>query len=858
MVEKRSRRKKENGLWRKNQESLRRLLAKLLVLTLVLTMTQWNLVVSNVAKDSRTVFGALLASPSDATPSDSVIVDGENETATDSNAEQIEDGLVKFPKEALTPECLKEAAYQALTEENYFDFDAFGQLIIMDEAYVEIQDTYTAAFEGTVPFLLFADNGRGGKLEAYSNRSVDAYMKVVVRVPEEDYIAYEESRPADIVIDGMEGEDVEETVNVFENADYVFLLINEDDEDLDIQVNIEGVDFPSVALPEFEKLVSFYDDSYVEESYEGMIDAGNIVDKATPSEKGIIYIAGDGTENKAEEEIWEEQIATPSDAAPTETAPIESDTTAGTVKEGTTDWYEAEVDGGELEIAAPVAMEPSMGGGIALFSLLGEIIAPTEKNQGLKAEAGVLMASVSVMALEAGVVPLAEETIQAQNYYEAIEIADGVSTNSHYTINGFYVDSDGNAHVLLQLKNSETVQKIDELAILTTAGKEMLVSLSPNDQVKRSSDIYFENDGVVIKDIHNPTGFYDLNTGHTIQELGYDFKVAIDSGTSGSYGTGWDITKPGLGIELVLDYRITKWVYQVNDEPVAESQPDPENAVTVDVGDWIIYRIRIENTGEVPVMGIQLAESEPEGVHFTEWREVGSTVWNSIGSSVDENGHIILDSDISLGTEVGQQVKEYEVKAEVNGTVIGEDITNIAAMEGDALLPKDDTASVIINAVPLTIEKDVTGTLGDRFKLFVFEAKIVNVDETPYIPADAEDKDEDGYIEFTLAHDQTVDFAQIPVGAKICIRELNAFGYTTTVAGEELSAPSAWSKPIILTRDNLVDGKFVITVNNHREAVPDTGVLLDSIPYILILAMALGGIAVYAFHKRKKNDSNLD
>lgn len=48
--------------------------------------------------------------------------------------------------------------------------------------------------------------------------------------------------------------------------------------------------------------------------------------------------------------------------------------------------------------------------------------------------------------------------------------------------------------------------------------------------------------------------------------------------------------------------------------------------------------------------------------------------------------------------------------------------------------------------------------------------------------------------------------------------------------------------------------ELAITVTNHCTLKPDTGVLLDTLPYIVILAVVAGGVALLMLRKRRKED----
>ena len=45
-----------------------------------------------------------------------------------------------------------------------------------------------------------------------------------------------------------------------------------------------------------------------------------------------------------------------------------------------------------------------------------------------------------------------------------------------------------------------------------------------------------------------------------------------------------------------------------------------------------------------------------------------------------------------------------------------------------------------------------------------------------------------------------------------------------------------------------------ITVENDRNTQPDTGVFVDSLPYILIIACVAGAAALFLIRRRKKRE----
>ena len=107
---------------------------------------------------------------------------------------------------------------------------------------------------------------------------------------------------------------------------------------------------------------------------------------------------------------------------------------------------------------------------------------------------------------------------------------------------------------------------------------------------------------------------------------------------------------------------------------------------------------------------------------------------------------------------------------------------------------------------------------------------------------------------FTLKNDGTYTIAGIPVSGELTLTETNAEGYVTTaqygastvsVSGNKENAVK--SMAITINKDD-----NMITVTNHKEAIPDTGVYMDSLPYILIFALVIAGTAVLIFRKCKR------
>lgn len=154
----------------------------------------------------------------------------------------------------------------------------------------------------------------------------------------------------------------------------------------------------------------------------------------------------------------------------------------------------------------------------------------------------------------------------------------------------------------------------------------------------------------------------------------------------------------------------------------------------------------------------------------------------------------------------------------------------------------------------IKITKQVTGWFGDHEKEFEFTVV---------------DKNGNLKKSFTLTsgRSQVIDDFLVQAGDTVTITEAGAEDYETTAqiygpGGTELlnqafdTSTTPKSIEITITKE-MVDqlNEIEIVVTNHREGEIDNGVLLDTLPYILILVVVAGG-GVLLFLRKRKNDDD--
>lgn len=155
----------------------------------------------------------------------------------------------------------------------------------------------------------------------------------------------------------------------------------------------------------------------------------------------------------------------------------------------------------------------------------------------------------------------------------------------------------------------------------------------------------------------------------------------------------------------------------------------------------------------------------------------------------------------------------------------------------------------------LTVTKTVTGKLGDTNKAFTFTITkdgkpVSNITEDNIEVSDGAQWLNDGNGKFTLKDGATITFKNLPSGQyKVVEDDYKGEKYETSyVVGSGTPENGREVSVTIGTDAKQID------FTNHRTLEPDLGVLLDTLPYIVILAVVAGGVALLMLRKRRKED----
>lgn len=214
----------------------------------------------------------------------------------------------------------------------------------------------------------------------------------------------------------------------------------------------------------------------------------------------------------------------------------------------------------------------------------------------------------------------------------------------------------------------------------------------------------------------------------------------------------------------------------------------------------------------------------------------------------------------------GQTQAEYPLtKPTADGTIYkfygwytNQDCTADSKFDFDEDTIAEDTtfyAKYVPASANLTISKTVTGKLGDTNKAFTFtitkaDGTAANITNTniEISEADRAKVEWKGNGQFTLKDGASITFKNLPSGEYKVIEDSYTHYETSYVVDSKTPENGQEARVTIGT-----DAK-TLAFTNHCTLFPDTGVLLDTLPYIVILAVVAGGVALLMLRKRRKED----
>ena len=157
----------------------------------------------------------------------------------------------------------------------------------------------------------------------------------------------------------------------------------------------------------------------------------------------------------------------------------------------------------------------------------------------------------------------------------------------------------------------------------------------------------------------------------------------------------------------------------------------------------------------------------------------------------------------------------------------------------------------------LTVTKTVTGKLGDTNKAFTFQILDASGNPVTLTTGNYEFSNTNGALlndgtngKFTLKDGASIIFKNLPSGQyKVVEDDYIGEKYETSYVVDSGTPENGQEATVTIGTD-----AKRIDFTNHRNLEPDLGVLLDTLPYIVILAVVAGGVALLMLRKHRKED----
>lgn len=170
------------------------------------------------------------------------------------------------------------------------------------------------------------------------------------------------------------------------------------------------------------------------------------------------------------------------------------------------------------------------------------------------------------------------------------------------------------------------------------------------------------------------------------------------------------------------------------------------------------------------------------------------------------------------------------------------------------------------NRADLTVTKTVTGNMADLDEVFTFQMSIAgdyDADKITYKKGTTEEGKLSDLTDnkFTLKNGESIVFSGIPAGAEVRVTETGAEDYKTTVDVSNTPTAEAVALAAETGSGNTKTGTVTISATaqtiaftNTKEIPVNTGVILDTLPYVLMLIAVGGGVVAFFLRKRHHDD----
>lgn len=298
--------------------------------------------------------------------------------------------------------------------------------------------------------------------------------------------------------------------------------------------------------------------------------------------------------------------------------------------------------------------------------------------------------------------------------------------------------------------------------------------------------------------------------------------------------------------------------------PIDEASGQNRIFVVSSTGDFnVVVSLKPLSLSERTSVIEALKELTKSGSLFA--KQAGNTRFYSINAASSER--IQIDSTVLQYNSIAKTVTVVEQGGWNKALELSYDVQE--ANNPEVKITNDYTLAT----ADIEVSKLVTGMMGSLEKAFTFQ--IAGLPDTSKVEQNGVEKAAN--VSFTMKSGDSVTLKNVPVGTVFAVKETGAdakdyqttaTGYTSLTDIQRGDSERVFyyvvryenGKRVLKPCDasgateGAALGEFKIQVTNHCGLLPDTGVLLDTLPYIVILAVVAGGVALLMLRKRRKED----
>lgn len=351
----------------------------------------------------------------------------------------------------------------------------------------------------------------------------------------------------------------------------------------------------------------------------------------------------------------------------------------------------------------------------------------------------------------------------------------------------------------------------------------------------------------------------NIAEGITTPEATFTFTFTPKTGTS-SNGAPYETIDSSNG--------------QITDKNVSYSGTDVlatgQTSIKKETGD-IFREVNYTHTGEYVY-----TVAEKQNVGWKVIQKNGSPIDFMTYDNRNYEMHVIVKNKTTGGTYISsvyfKQVSPSvngKVKPSESGTTYKYDLfTNIYRKNAGKITDpnepnpnKPNVSKVDPNAKSLVIKKVVSGATADKSKDFTFKLTFTKAStETSQSITGKIGETSKTFVygqetTITLRHDQSLVFDTIPAGTRYKLVETGSQGYTASAAYKENGASKnqAGTVSTNFTQDSILIGEKPNdnTITNSLPDVTPTGLLIDNLPFILMIGLGLAGFVVLSKKRRQ-------